>query len=327
VTAAALFQRKTMHKGLRPVNPRRDMGAIADLIQEAFDQEMDPLGSQLVRDMKAFSRAGFLGWLFGRLFLPQAAYPMGYVWEEDGQVVGNASLLHVEGFPWRWVMANVAVDPAYQRRGIGRTLIQACLELAQKKKAGEVLLQAQSTNQVVQVLYASLGFKPLSTRTTWSRNRSQGLLRDIDTGASRLRAEGEWQDQLALAKRLYPEGLIWPYPLTPTIFHVSGLSRLYLQDNSRHWVWYENHHLSGSLTARLNIERSTVRFVLLVEPEAQGEIEGQLVSAGLMAFAQRRIRIVMDYVAGIAVQDLQSLGFEAERSLTWMSKDLVRSKG
>jgi hypothetical protein len=40
----------------------------------------------------------------------------------------------------------------------------------------------------------------------------------------------------------------------------------------------------------------------------------------LMPFDQRRNRIVMDYPAGIAVQDFQDLGFEAERTLTWMSK-------
>jgi ribosomal protein S18 acetylase RimI-like enzyme len=324
VTAAALFRRNAIHRGVRPVNPRRDMEAIADLIQEAFDREMDPVGSQLVRDMKAFGRAGFLGWLFGRLFLPQAAYPMGFVWEEDGQVVGNASLLRVDGFPWRWVMANVAVDTAYRRKGIGRALIQTSLELAQKKRAKEVLLQALSSNQVVQVLYASLGFKPLGTRTTWSRGRNQRMLSNMDTGASRLRSEGEWHDQMALAERLHPEGLIWPYPLTPSLFHISGFSKFYLQENSQHWVWFEGQRLYGSLTTRYSTTRSTLRFILMVAPEAQGEIEGHLVSAGLMAFAQRRLRIVMDYPAGIAVQDLQALGFEAERTLTWMSKDLIQ---
>jgi ribosomal protein S18 acetylase RimI-like enzyme len=327
VTAAALFHRNAIHRGVRPVNPRRDMEAIADLIQEAFDQEMDPVGSQLVRDMKAFGRAGFLGWMFGRLFLPQAAYPMGFVWEEDGQVVGNASLLRVDGFPWRWVMANVAVDPAYRREGIGRALTQASLELAKKKRAKEVVLQALSSNQVAQVMYASLGFKPLSTRTTWSRRRNQSILTHMDTGASRLRGEGEWQDQLALAELLHPEGLIWPYPLTPSVFHISGFSRIFLQENSRHWVWIEGKRLLGSLTSRYSTARSTVRFVLMVAPEAQGNIERHLVSAGLMAFAQRRLRIVMDYPVGIAVQDLQTLGFDVERTLTWMSKDLTKSKG
>jgi ribosomal protein S18 acetylase RimI-like enzyme len=326
VTAAALLQRKGIESGLRPVNSRRDMGAIADLIQDAFDQEMDPVGSRLVRDMRAFSRAGTLGWLFGKLFLPQAAYPMGFVWEEDGQVVGNASLLRVEGFPHRWVMANIAVDPAYRRKGIGRALVQASLELAQRRKTKEVLLQVLSSNQVAQVLYASLGFKPLSTRTTWSRSRSQRLPSTMDTGASRLRAEGEWEDQLALSERLHPEGLIWPYPLTSSIFHVSGLSRFYLQENSQHWVWFDGDRLLGSLTARYSTDRASLRFLLVVDPEVRGEIESPLMSSGLMAYAHRRVQIMIDYPAGFAQQVFHDLGFQVRRTLTWMQKDFSSSK-
>ncbi|OGO16419.1 MAG: hypothetical protein A2Z14_08850 [Chloroflexi bacterium RBG_16_48_8] len=118
---------------------------------------------------------------------------------------------------------------------------------------------------------------------------------------------------------------MWPYPLTSSIFHVSGLSRIYLHENSQHWVWFEGQRLLGSLTTRYSTERSTLRFLLVVDPEARGEVEGPLVSAGLMAFAQRKSRIVMDYPAGIAVQELQSLGFEAERTLTWMSKHFNES--
>jgi len=216
VTAAALSQRKRSYSGYRPVNTRKDMGAIADLIQKAFNQEMDPVGSRLVREMRTFSRMGIFGWLLGRLFLPQAAYPMGYVWEEDGRVVGNASLLRVEGFPNRWVMANVAVESAYRRKGIGRALIQASVELAKKRHAQEILLQVLSSNQVAQVLYASLGFRPLSTRTTWTRDRNERMPINPDPGTVRRRASGEWREQLALAERLHPEGLVWPYPLTAT---------------------------------------------------------------------------------------------------------------
>jgi ribosomal protein S18 acetylase RimI-like enzyme len=301
------------------------MGAIADLIQDAFDQEMDPVGSRLVRDMRAFSRAGIFGWLFGKLFLPQAAYPLGFVWEEDGQVVGNASLLRVEGFPSRWVMANIAVDPAYRRKGIGRALVQSSLELARKRKAREVFLQVLSSNQVAQVLYASLGFRPLSTRMTWSRSRSQRLPNSIDTGASRLRVEGEWQNQLTLAERLHPEGLLWPYPLASSIFHVSGLSRFYLQGSSQHWVWYDGPRLLGSLTARYSTDRASLRFLLIVDPDVRGEIEGALISAGLMAYAGRRVQIVIDYPAGVAEQTFYDLGFKARRTLTWMAKDFIDS--
>ena len=326
MTAAALSQRKRSFSGYRPVNPRKDMAAIADLIQEAFNQEMDPVGSRLVREMKTFSRGGIFGWLLGRIFLPRAAYPMGYVWEEDGRVVGNASLLRVEGFPFRWVMANVAVGSAYRGKGIGRALIQASIELAQKRNARELLLQVLSSNQVAQVLYASLGFHPLSTRTTWIRARHERMPVEAEPSAVRPRASGEWKDQLALAERLHPEGVVWPYPLTSSLFHLSGFSSFFYQELNQHWVCYEGERLMGSLTARQSTERSALRLILMVSPEMRGKVEASLIYCALKSRSNRRVRYILDYPAGVAEEDLKALGFQTQRTLTWMSKDLFESK-
>jgi ribosomal protein S18 acetylase RimI-like enzyme len=276
--------------------------------------------------MRTFSSGGIFGWLLGRLFLPQAAYPMGYVWQEEGKVVGNASLLRVDGFRFRWVMANVAVKSAYRRRGIGRALIQASVELAKERKAQEIFLQVLSSNQVAQVIYASMGFRPLSTRTTWVRSRSERINADLDIGSTRRRASGEWQEQLALAKRLHPEGLVWPYPLTPSHFHLSGLSRLFYQEMSQHWVWFEGQRLMGSLTARQSAERSALRLILLVDPELQGKIEGSLISAALQSLSNRKVRLILDYPAGVAEVEFETLGFQPQRTLTWMAKDFIESK-
>jgi ribosomal protein S18 acetylase RimI-like enzyme len=320
VTAAALSRRRKATRGIRAVNPRKDMGAIADLIQEAFGHEMDPVGNRLVREMRAFGQAGFLGWLFGRLFLPQAAYSMGFVWEEENRVVGNASLLRVEGFPSRWVMANVAVNPAHQGRGIGRSLIQASMDLAQKRNAKELILQVESSNQIAQVLYASLGFRPLCTRTIWRRSRGERNPFNVDTGSVRLRVEGEWKDQLALADRLHPEGLIWPYPLTSSLFYSSGFSKILFINRDQHWVWFEGHRLLGSLTARMSSDPATIRLVLIVDPEVRGEIERPLICVALSGLVKKQVGVVLDYSAGIAHNDLQELGFRPQRTLTWMAK-------
>lgn len=322
MTAAALSQRKRSYSGCRPVNPWKDMGAIADLIQEAFNQDMDPVGSRLVREMRTFSRGGIIGWLLGRLFLPQAAYPMGFVWEEDGQVVGNASLIRVEGFPYRWVMANVAVQSAFQRKGIGRALVYASMELARKRNVHELLLQVLSSNQVAQVMYASLGFRPLSTRTTWIRKRTERPLSTFDTGMVQSRESEQWKDQLTLAEQLHPEGLVWPYPLTSSLFHVSGLSRWLYQERNQHWVWYEGSRLMGSITVRQSNEPTSLRLILVVHPEMRGQIEGALVGAALKSNSNRRVQYLMDYSASAAEDILTELGFTPQRTLTWMIAEI-----
>jgi ribosomal protein S18 acetylase RimI-like enzyme len=322
VTAAALSQASRKDRGLRPVNSRKDMEAIADLIEAVFGHEMDPLGSRMVREMRAFGRAGFLGWLAGKLLLEPTAYLKGFVWEVDGRLVGNASLVRVEGFPKRWVLANVAVYPEYRGRGIGRSLVQASINHVQRRKGKEVILQVDATNRSAQQLYTSLEFKPLGTRTTWSRSGEIPLVRFLDTGMARLRLESEWWEQLALAKRVHPEGILWPYPLSAVFFQPSDLPSLLYHNATRHWIWREGDRLLGSLSARRSAHENDWRVILIVDETARGRIERPLISACLMAISDKRRRILLDYPTGVAEQELKELGFQPQRSLMWMKLDL-----
>jgi ribosomal protein S18 acetylase RimI-like enzyme len=322
VTAAVLSRRKGSFKGIRALDPRRDMGPIADLIESAFPLEFDPAGRRMVRDMRTFGTAGILGYWIGRIVLPPAAYPLGFVWEQDGDVVGNASLLRVDGFPRRWVLANVVVREDYRRKGIGRELTRASIELARARKAKELFLQVDSTKQGAQILYASLGFHPHGTRGTWVISPSQRAPDMRSIGLTRERRAGEWKAQLDLAKRLHPEGLVWPYPLTSSLYRHPWLQRVFRVTLSRHWVWTEDNRLMGSLTTRAQVEKRKVRFILLVDPEMRGTIERPLLNAGLGALHDKQKTIVMDYPAGFVDQELRDIGFTQKRTLTWMSKDL-----
>src|SRR5512134_3714944 len=98
--------------GMRLVDPRRDLSGLADVIESAFADSLDLAGRRMADEMRRYGRLGWLGWLLGRFLLPPAAYPKGYVWIEDGHLVGNASLMPVQGAADRWVLANVAVYPA-----------------------------------------------------------------------------------------------------------------------------------------------------------------------------------------------------------------------
>ena len=322
MTAAVLSSRQPSSPALRPVNPRRDMKAVADLIETVFANEMDPMGTRMVRDMRAYGRAGIFGYLLGRLLLPAAAYPKGYVWEEENDIIGNASLLRVEGFETRWVLANIAVRSEYRRRGIGRKLTQACIDFAQEQGAQELFLQVASSNQGAQVMYAALGFRPLVTRSIWRRGKSDVVLTSADTGQTRMRRDGEWTEQLTLAERLHPEGLVWPYPLTASLYKSSILDQLIGSIAQRHWVWVESGRMLASLAARYSADQNHWRLILVVEPEMRGQLERPMVSAALMALAGPRREMVLDYSPGLADQAFMDLGFKPERTQTWMSNDL-----
>jgi ribosomal protein S18 acetylase RimI-like enzyme len=319
MTAAAYSQARKASNGLRPVNSRRDMAGVADLIEIAFSRHLDPGSRRLVREMRTFGRAGLLGWLVGRLFLPSAAYPLGFVWEENRRLVGNASVLAVNRNPQRWVLANVAVHPEFQRQGIGRALTLASLEFAQERRATEMILQVDSSNHGAQKMYTSLGFQTRSTRTEWMRSFSRRLSPEIlPPQLQRPQAE-QWREQFKMAERLYSEGAIWPFPNTSDLFRPNPLTGIVRVPNRKQFIWNEGDRILGSITARRAIDFSRWNLLMMVEPELRGQVEGLLLDAVLNDLGQDGQQIKVDYWADTGAEQFRERGFRSKRTLTWMS--------
>jgi ribosomal protein S18 acetylase RimI-like enzyme len=293
------------------------MRSVAELVETVFSGSLDPSGRRMLRWMRGLGRLGWIGWLFNYWFLPTAARPCGFLWEADGRVVGNVNLTKVEGYPGRWALSNVAVHADYRRQGIARTLVKASIDLVRNRGGKVILLQVDRDHPETQVLYASFGFRPLATRTTWVRRGGRVPIA-TKTGPSRRRKREEWKGQWELANRVHPEGLIWPYPTTSSFFRPRGFVEVRGLGGVRHWVWSEGGQLIGSLTARRRLEGGSWRFILIVEPEARGRVE-----AGLLALVLTELRtrgsIVLDYPTGAAEAQFESFGFQPERTLTWMA--------
>ncbi len=313
MTAGVLTSSADRSDGLRPINPRRDIAQVAELIEQAFAGNLDATGRRMVREMRALGRFGWLGWLLGLLLLPPAARPHGYVWEQDGRVIGNASLLPVRGHSRRWVMANVAVHPDHRRRGIGRSLVQACEQLAAQSGAERVVLQVERHNQAAQKLYAGLEFERLRTRSSWRHLGDPSIAGPAHPGRIR-RSEGDdWERHLALAERTAPEGLIWPYPLDERFFRS--------QRGVRHWLYWEGERLIGALSVR---QGPAVRLVMVADPEYEGQIEGELIGHGLGQHPIHQGALLLDYPVDVASESLRAMGFRELRALTWMKKELQK---
>src|SRR3989304_5116538 len=118
-----LAARAEAHPNLRSLNMLRDLPAVADLIELCFSNTMDSEGQRYIQDMR---RAGddksFLNW--ANRAAESTSLPLtGYVWEENGRIVGNTSLVPFRHNRTRlYLIANVAVHPDYRRRGIARAL-------------------------------------------------------------------------------------------------------------------------------------------------------------------------------------------------------------
>ncbi|MFJ8580206.1 ribosomal protein S18-alanine N-acetyltransferase [Micromonospora sp. NPDC093277] len=81
---------------------------------------------------------------------------------DDGSVLGYAGLL-VSPPDEGWVQ-NIAVRRDAQRRGIGRTLLEALLAEAARRGVRSTLLEVAADNAPAQRLYATYDFEPIGVR-------------------------------------------------------------------------------------------------------------------------------------------------------------------
>jgi ribosomal-protein-alanine N-acetyltransferase len=61
-------------------------------------------------------------------------------------------------------LLNLSVAAAWQRRGLGRQLLQHFIELARSYEARSLFLEVRPSNQAARALYADMGFRPVSVR-------------------------------------------------------------------------------------------------------------------------------------------------------------------
>jgi len=143
---------------IRPFQAQRDLSALASLIEIAFKDELAATGSRMVEDMRQFALMGPMLWM-AQMVQPMLA---GYVWIEDGKLVGNITLTP-EKEHGIWTISNVAVLPAYRGRGIAGKLLDTGLNHLRQRQGKLVLLQVRADNAVALTLYRHRGFHTFDT--------------------------------------------------------------------------------------------------------------------------------------------------------------------
>ena len=164
--------------GLRSLNILRDLSAVADLIELCFESTLDDEGESYLQQMRRASRDhDFLKWA-GKL-MDSAAMPLsGFVWEEHGKIIGNASLIYQFNLGRNIAMiANVATHPDYRRRGIGRALTERAMAAARLRGANEFWLHVRHDNPTAIKIYTDLGFTERARRTTYYSRAGAGAMR------------------------------------------------------------------------------------------------------------------------------------------------------
>jgi len=192
------------------MNPARDLGELADLIEVAFAADLEAGGRSAVEEIRSLQWMGPLTSFVGRVSGLFRDIFIGYVWVESGRVVGNVTISRSRDHPGEWIISNVAVYPEFRRRGIARRLMEAAIEHILDQDSEWITLQVRSDNTAAKALYESMGFQVLQTFSEMhalSLHRPPDLMTadgfQIVRPAKRLRAE------LLALERLSVPGSMW----------------------------------------------------------------------------------------------------------------------
>jgi ribosomal protein S18 acetylase RimI-like enzyme len=308
------------HPHLRPLNALRDLPAVADLIEICFSSTMDSEGRQYVQEMR---RAGkdnsFVRW--ANRAIETTSLPLsGYVWEENGKVIGNASVIPFKHGKQRvYLIANVAVHPDHRRKGIARVLTQRAIDHAHEKNVQDVWLHVRDDNPGAIDLYTQLGFVERARRTSWQAHtdpHAPTLVSDVTiTG----RNPNDWPTQLIWLSRLYPDFLAWHRnwsfnSLRPGLWNWMYL--LFVDINIRQWAGMKNDQMEAAL-AWIPYGRGESLFA------AAGEGSDPLALTALLLQARRELAhsystITLEFPSGLFDEGIQAAGFKPLRTLIWM---------
>jgi len=327
MTAGALSKGRDAGR-LRSLNPARDLAQVVALVEEAFAGEINPEGRKALKELKLVSRLGPLLWVLDRIDPEFHRYMQGFVWVEEGRVVGNVTVSCLDPYARRWQISNVAVEPAYRRRGIARRLMEAALDLARREGGEWALLRVRTDNAPALHLYQSLGFRQMATVAELQLPQvGEVTPLSLPHFALRPRSYGEWRKEYELATEAIPRELQWFYPLREERFFVPPDERL------TRWL---GDLLLGRRTYRLAVEKEG-RFIatltvkadprrehtldLMVHPSYRGRLERMLVSQALNILKGHppgRVFISHPTAHREAIEALKEYGFSELRVLALM---------
>ncbi len=324
---------REMQSGIRPLNPARDLGQLADLIENAFGAELTEGGQRILREIRILSWLGPLNYVLAASDPETDSMFTGFVWVADGQVIGNVTVNRPTGHAYRWQISNVAVLDRYRRQGIGRQLVEAAVEYAESHNGQTAYLFVRDDNPPAIQLYRSLGFTEVDSTTElkW-RLTSQphaGSLPDPDPLPV---AQGEALYRLVRAAE--GAGRRWLYGIHRAQYVSSvedqfgrWLESLFTGQAEYRWGMGDGRELyaAGILKHTRLWNRGPHRLQLWVHPNARGQVESALVHDVVHILSGKALRTT--YVAlpdceQAAIDALMDVGFTKVRTLVLMRRDL-----
>lgn len=323
----------TTRDGPQPFDPGRHMRQVAELVGQVFADELDARGRSALRDMAFAGRLSpYLGGVISQALFSD--YVSGYVWMENGRVIGNVSLQPIDQGGLRWRISNVAVALEHRNRGIAKALVAETLHEVARHGGGWTLLQVRGDNPIAHKLYLGLGFTDVCREGVWRLPMQPDPLPPLDPAVPleplRTLTGADWWELARAARTPLAQ---WAEPLDASRYRlgpakVAGewLARrtgLYCVER---WAAWQGQRLMGVVESVANLVggADTLRFAVL--PEARGTLEHSLVVRGLHSLAGTSWRPVIvehsgDHSEGVTA--LEAAGFRLQRDLVTMRRAMT----
>ena len=321
--------------GPRPIDLYRDRFQVIELLDLVFGPTLDSRGRRLLHSQTALTHHPTL---LTHLNYLLKNIPAGYVWQEQGRIVGNVSIIPAKT-PGRYILANVAVHPAYRRRGIARLLLQQTLEQLATRQGYAVLLQVEQSNPQAIALYRSLGFADLGATTTWLL--ASGRLRQLAVPNSE-RSPDRFGDYLLRPLRPPEWRTAWRLDQNSYPYNLDPLPHQTYKNGW--WHWLENFfngrqveswvavNLAGRMLGLATITSQWGQhheLTLRIDPAGRGHLERLLLAKllrRLSYLAHRNVRI--DHPAGDdhLTNLFHEANFTSQRTLLTMRFDPTGSQ-
>ncbi|MBW6466214.1 MAG: GNAT family N-acetyltransferase [Brevefilum sp.] len=317
----------TLHTSdpIRKIDLAHDLNPVADLIELCFPIHLDPDGKTYVTEMRKAARdMRMMGWLSNVSDL-ETGRTSGFVWEEDGRIVGNLSLVPLRKDGRRvYLIANVAVHPDFRRQGIARKLTQrALMHLAQQRES-EVWLQVRDDNPPAITLYRSLGFIDQAARTTWRIRPADFQSGSVTAQAGlsvRRRLRGDWEIQRDELEAAYPRAIRWNLPVNFRRFEpgvLQAISNVMEGALLKHWAVCIDGKCQGVITWQKS--DSYANNLWLAFPDGRVETLLPFGLGHVMRHVPKNHPLSIDYPKSRFEEALRDLGFFEFRTLIWMRR-------
>jgi ribosomal protein S18 acetylase RimI-like enzyme len=305
---------------LRHLDMRRDLAKVADLVEICFYDTLDPEGKQYLKDMRrAAQNASLMG--FASTLIEEATMPpSGYVWEEDGRLVGNLSLIPITVHGKKgYMIANVATHPDFRGRGIATALTETALKHAQEHGAATVWLQVRDDNPSAIHIYMTNSFIECMRRTSWysgPNHVEQPTPAGIKLGK---RQASHWTLQREWLNCIYPADLAWHLTFDWNSFRPDIWGKIYRAfslETLHHWSVERDGDLKGVIS--WHHSNGFTDTIWLALPERIDEEATLALLIGARTAIRKDQPLSLNFPADVAVDVLRKAGFYAHQTLIWM---------